>query len=299
MAEEDSQRPIPSEPEKKAQTPNEKLVEDVLYDIPFATGFKNFFVREGKAVKNGWVAFFIFSGIAFWLGWSWGSSEIPSLKGDNDNLRRDNQLLSQKNGDLELTIAPLIARAAKEFPGEEINESLKKIVDELAARDPLTQPIATGSSTIDITLRSNNGTAFPNTHYMDQGAFVGFGLGSSPLLVAISHEVDSVSQPDGTGNINTVCQSPSNSAYMGKPISSLQDAKYIQLNFPQSIIPQNSQVVGGTVTWTINSSVTLKFIVPPQGVTTGFQNTSQIVISELSDGLKPLLVEHSKSTSSP
>ena len=122
---------------KKEASPVKKLVEDIASDIPFVTAFYNFLFAEGKLVKNGWLAFLIIAGLALWIGYDWRGSEVEKMKTDIENLKRDNQLLNQKNGDLELTIAPLIARAAKEFPGEEINESLKKIVSELAARDPL------------------------------------------------------------------------------------------------------------------------------------------------------------------
>jgi cell division protein FtsB len=53
------------------------------------------------------------------------TEQISQLKTDKSDLARDNTQLRTENAGLRETVAPLLARAAKEFPGEEINSSLK------------------------------------------------------------------------------------------------------------------------------------------------------------------------------
>jgi hypothetical protein len=218
------EEPVPEVPPPKEPVAESKpivsqvkdITKDVLVDIPFGTAVYNYFIQEGRVVKNGWVAFVVFSGLALWIGWAWGNSGQAELRSDNENLKRDNQLLSQKNGDLELTVAPLIARAAKEFPGEEINQSLKKIVSELAMKDPLNQPIATGMATLNIVVAANASKPFSPAHFMDAGAFVAFGsVTDNPLLTANCHECDFSVETNGSGVLNAVCQSPAQDPYRG------------------------------------------------------------------------------------
>jgi hypothetical protein len=58
---EDSRPPVPelgkSKPEASPEpTPNQQAIEDLSWDIPFVRTIGNFFIRDGKAVKNGWLA---------------------------------------------------------------------------------------------------------------------------------------------------------------------------------------------------------------------------------------------------
>lgn len=50
-------------PEQKL-TPNQQAIEDLSWDILFFRTIWNFFVREGKIVKNGWLAIAVIVGIS-------------------------------------------------------------------------------------------------------------------------------------------------------------------------------------------------------------------------------------------
>ena len=44
----------PEKPTEKKPTPNQRAIEDLSWDIPSARTIGNFFIREGRAVKNGY-----------------------------------------------------------------------------------------------------------------------------------------------------------------------------------------------------------------------------------------------------
>ena len=98
------------------------------------------------------------------LGWSafenWRRGrEIGRLESALRESERENRGLRE-------TVAPLIARAAKEFPGEEINASLKKLVERMEAERPGNRPIASASATVEVTIDS---PAQISDHFMDRG----------------------------------------------------------------------------------------------------------------------------------
>lgn len=63
------------------------------------------------------IGFSVFSSI----GWFKRGTKVDTLTIENHELKRDLRQLESENKGLRETVAPLIARAAKEFPGEEIN----------------------------------------------------------------------------------------------------------------------------------------------------------------------------------
>src|SRR4051812_9598285 len=67
--------------QKKSElrSPNRRFVENFLTDIPFATAIWNFFIREGKAVKHGWIAFLFIAIIFGWIGYSLADYKKPTV----------------------------------------------------------------------------------------------------------------------------------------------------------------------------------------------------------------------------
>ncbi len=129
--------------------------------------------------------FVVGTGIVSIVGWFRRGSQIETLKSESRELERDIRQLESENKSLRETVAPLITRAAKEFPGEEINTSLKKIVNRLEKQNPRKQPIASATATVVLTVQSDDNV---DAHFMDRGGYVIFGKGSSSLLQASSHE---------------------------------------------------------------------------------------------------------------
>ena len=68
---------------------------------------------------------------------------------------------------------------------------------------------------------------------------------------------------------------------IGKPVNSLVDAKYAQIQF--LTMPKDSKVLGGTTRLTVNSAVQLDFVIPAQQM-----SGEHIFIRGLADVLKVL-----------
>jgi cell division protein FtsB len=258
---------------------------------PFADRFKEeidaFFRlwRERRWLAVVFVLALVGFCIYFLVGWNERgnkiqeqTNQINQLKTDNSDLARDNVQLRTENAGLRETVAPLLARAAKEFPGEEINSSLKKIIDKLESENPLEQPIASSSSTVEILIKSDQGL---NAHFIDQGAFLAFGKGKDALLMNTS--VDSFGNQTGKGEVlyHAILQMPADDSSVGKPISVLKDTEYLQAQF--GALPDNCEVLGGKMVCVLNGSIRLKFDIPPQ------QSIGKnVFIRDMRQGLLPL-----------
>lgn len=212
------------------------------------------------------------------IGWFQRGKKIDTLTSDNKDLKRDIRQLESENKGLRETVAPLLARAAKEFPGEEINISLKKIINRLEKQLPARQPIASATATVILQINSD---ADVNAHYMDSGGYVALGQGNSALLQASSHESWGNQLGNSTVRYRGVFTMPADSNAVGKPIEFLGQAQFIQLEFKQ--MPDNSVVTDGKVILVINDSVRLEFLIPQQQ-----SNEKRVFIRNLSEGLKPL-----------
>ena len=219
------------------------------------------------------------------FGWLQRGYKIDDLKSKNlemsstnKELNRDIRQLESENKSLRETVAPLIARAAKEFPGEEINTSLKKIINRLEKENPLLKPIASATATVQVTIKSDDKV---NAHFIDSGGGVAFGKGSVALLQASSHE--SWGTQSGTGEViyRGVFSMPADADAVGKPIEFLKGAEYIQAEFAQ--MPTDSIILNGKAIFVINDSIRLEFSIPKQ------QSVGKSVfIRDLTDGMKPL-----------
>lgn len=224
--------------------------------------------------------------VYFLAAWIYRGRTIARLEKANTNLlsetrdlKRDIRQLESENKSLRDTVAPLIARAAKEFPGEEINTSLKKIVDRLENQNPLRQPIASATAKVILTVKSDDTV---NMHYMSQGGYATFAQGKNALLKASSYE--SWGKQIGNGEVQysgDFTMSADDSA-VGKPIEFLKQAQYIQMEF--TVMPGNSVVTGGKVIFVINGSIRLEFDIPKQP-----SDGQRVFIRDLTVGLKPLM----------
>jgi len=280
MGNPDTESPSPSSNDKSLKV----LLEALFEMVPLLKTIRDFFIQEGKVVKSGWGAFVVICGVGFYLGWHFGGYNLESVKKERDDLKRDNQLLGQRNTDLQVTVAPLLARAAREFPGEEINSSLNKVLERLSASDPLHEPIASASATATVDFLTDH----------KPGANIGWGgviilvSGSSSLLTAQTLNNTSLSTVDGQGRFRIIGNCSIDDKYMGKPVSSLIAANGMGVIFNKNIVAPNTKALGGQVVWVINNRVTLKFDVPAQTTRAIPEEGSLLMINNLADGLGPL-----------
>jgi hypothetical protein len=212
------------------------------------------------------------------IGWFKRGTQVDALKSENRELQRDLRQIESENKGLRETVAPLLARAAKEFPGEEINISLKKIVERLEQQDPLRQPIASCTATVTIYVKSDEQV---NSHFIDRGGYVAIARGSEAILQASSHESWGKQTGQGVVVYRGVFSTPADSSAVGKPIKSLMDGQYLQIEFAK--MPENAVVTKGKVIFVLNDLTRLEFNIPEQRAT-----DRQIFVRELSAGMKPL-----------
>ena len=220
------------------------------------------------------LGFSVFSSI----GWFNRGTQVDRLKTENRELMRDLRQIESENKGLRETVAPLIARAAKEFPGEEINTSLKKIVERLEQQDPLRQPITSCTTTVTVLIKSDEKVS---AHFMDRGGYVAVAQGSSALLKASSHESWGNQLGNGIVRYRGVFTMPADSSAVGKPIQFLKQGKYLQIEFAK--MPENSLVSEGKVIFVLNDLTRLEFDVPEQQ-----SEARRVFVRDLSHGMKAL-----------
>jgi len=213
------------------------------------------------------------------VGWFQRGKEIDRLTSENKDIKRDLRQVESENKGLRETVAPLIARAAKEFPGEEINISLKKIVDRLEAQRPARQPIASATATVVLTIKSDDNVS---AHFMGQGGFAAFGQGNIPLLLTSSHESWGSQIGNSTIQYTGTFTMPADSPAVGKPIEFLKQAGYVQAEF--NAMPSNSLITGGKIIFVINNSTRLEFSIPEQR-----SDGRRVSVRDLGKGLQPLV----------
>ena len=160
-------------------------------------------------------------------------------------------------------------------------KALKKIVEKRDKQDPLEQPIASVTISLQINVENNKTSAGRN---LGAPSYIGLGKGTQAILSGNAAEF--MSDADGHYQILFAC--PVDDPYMGKPIRSLVDAEYIQMEFLESVIPLNTKIGGGKIVFVINNQVTLKCDIPAQVVKDKLDDHPAFLIKDIQSMLKPL-----------
>lgn len=205
--------------------------------------------------------------------------KLPSLQRDVNDLQKTNTSLSEQNKELKIevmllrkeneglreTVAPLIRQAAKEFPGEEINISLKKIIERMEAENPYGKPIATFTATVEVMIESNIQGYGYTEFTVDKVGFLVFAKQSDSLLRIFSRKEGFKQTGQGQVIYNSNFSLDATDPAAGSPLYFLKDTEYIQIFF-DTIVPK-SKVVGGRVICIINNLIRFEFVIPPQETT--------------------------------
>lgn len=168
-------------------------------------------------------------------------------------------------------------------------DSLKKVAN------PLEAPIASVSADISLHYAVTDDSKPGNSLTFGATQIFFGGNGNAALLIARNNGFTSISiGEDKTGMLTATCTiiPGQYSPYVGKPISSLQDAQFIQID--SAAIPQNSSILDGSVRWVINGLVSVNFDIPAQKA-----DGTHITIGDLKSGLKQLSLTPNKSPSPP
>jgi len=240
------------------------------------SGFRKHWHGFIKLWREDFIAAFVYTAIiSIPLGWP-----LLNLYFENSHLKSENVSLAKSANDLDSenkrlkdaidrkeseieglhkAIDPLIDRATKEFPGEEINSSLKKIIQKLEAVDPWEQPIAAAKATIEIRVVSQDKL---NNHFMDRGGYAAIGKGNDAMLVARGTESSGIQQGNGEVLYTAEFNSPASDPGIGKQLKVLSFVDYFQIVL--DVIPKNANIIGGKIIWALNNSITLTFDIPMQ-----------------------------------
>lgn len=213
-----------------------------------------------------WLAVFILIGIAGYIAASfasWGyhkrGAAIAKLEGEKSGLQQENASLRRENTSLQETVAPLLKQAAKEFPGQEINVSLKRLIERLEADSPVKKPIASATATIEVIIQSEKNE---NSDNMGAGAFFAFGKGTEALLLMSSTASRVYPTQKGQLAYRSVVAMDASDGAVGKPIGFLSAADYLQVQF--ALIPEGQIVLGGKIICTFNGSFRVEASIPRQ-----------------------------------
>ena len=255
--------PIDSETKPGLSPDTLKILEALVGLIPGGKVLWIVLVKEAMSVKEAWrtilIAIVIVASSAYSVGARKDAGTKDRLSEDNRLLNHENQLLTQRNTDLQTQIAPILALALKEFPGEEINTSLKKIGARLELQDPLLQPLAGATATALVAVKSAEKL---NAHFMDLGGAVALCRGPEPLIVVSSGESSGATVAEGTVMYRGSFNESNRGIAIGKPIAELQSAEYIEIIL--AAIPDNSEILDGEVEIILNGAQRFEFKVPKQ-----------------------------------
>jgi hypothetical protein len=289
--------PIDPMPENASVTPVEKAKKIAwlsLFEMVGLSKLGEHLHEEREYVKKVPLIIFLCLVAGVWLRGCWDDSKLESVKDDlvkSDGAKleaerdRDKYQIESQNADNAL--APWKELANSQFPGKPINEGLNSLLQKVDALqkamldnslNPLKEPIASAVATVTVNLKTVN----PRGNSLGPGGIVAFGRGPNGLLIGGVNQMQGWTTPDGISHYRIAAPCQSDDTYMGKPVESLSDAQYIQIDL--SAIPPNTDILGGSVVWVINSRITLKFDIPPQRSS----SQSHLMIGDLSSGMSVL-----------
>ncbi len=209
--------------------------------------------------------------------------EIADLKTEKRNLQEDLRLTRSENAGLRETVAPLLKQAATQFPGEEINSSLKKVIAQLETFSPTEQPLRTATATISVVVASKEKTS---ASYMDRGGYLALVFGATALLETAATTSSAEPGADGEVIFRGVFQADQSKIPDGLRISSLMKVEYAQISF--LMIPEDSIIRSGHAAIVLNNVTRIEFDIPRQ-----LMDGQRIFVREIKPALEKALGNHS------
>jgi hypothetical protein len=140
-------------------------------------------------------------------------------------------------------------------------DELTKAQETIRALDPLQQRIASATATAEVFIKSNENDG-TSSHTMGGGGSVAFARGTEALLATGALNANSRTQSSKT-TIYLVFNSPIFGPLVGKPLTELATAEYVQLEIT-TLGDAEAEVLGGTIVFTLNGSHRFEFPIPAQ-----------------------------------
>jgi hypothetical protein len=140
---------------------------------------------------------------------------------------------------------------------EKTKATLKKV--EERAPPPAEQAVVTAVSTVEVTISSS---AAVNSNFMDQGGYLLFGKGTTPVLITSATSCTGVQTGSGSVVYRGVFSADQARIQKGQKVSALGESDYIQISFVP--MPPKSIVIGGHAVIVLNNGIRLEYEIPPQ-----------------------------------
>jgi len=196
------------------------------------------------------IAMIFFGGI-LQIGKLFVEKRIGNLK-EKDQQRKEivrEQTESNLNNQISTLNYSLIERKSE-------IEDLKKKTEYV---DPYSQPIQSASATVNIIVKSKEES---NYHFADAGGYLVFVKGKNELLLFMSNESDGDNITSETVNYRGVFNLDATHPSIGKKLSFLKEAEYLQIQFMS--IKKDYEVIEGKVVCVFNGNARLEFSIPKQ-----------------------------------
>jgi len=160
-------------------------------------------------------------------------------------------------GEPRIKLDVMDAEGRKEL--EKTREELTKAQETIRALDPLQQHIASVTATAEVWVKTEGSDGATHS-FGGGGATIAFARGMEALLATAALNASSKTQ-NKQKTIYLVFNSPIYGSLVGKPLIELATAEYVQLETGE---PSESEVLGGTVIFTLNGSRRFEFPIPAQ-----------------------------------
>lgn len=138
-------------------------------------------------------------------------------------------------------------------------DELTKAQETIRALDPLQQHIASATATAEVLVKTEESDGTSHA-FGGGGATIAFGRGTEALLATAALNATSRAQ-NKQKTMYLVFNSPIYGSLVGKPLTELATAEYVQLETGE---PSESEVLGGTIVFTLNGSRRFEFPIPAQ-----------------------------------
>lgn len=169
--------------------------------------------------------------------------------------------------------------------GKKLEEANSTITRQQSANDPLNKPITSARFTLLINFKEKKEAL---SNYFGSGAGASLGVGDLVLLGGATADHNS----DGNGHSRVVFDCPFDVSSMGKPVRSLSDARFLELQFADGFVPIDTELDDSRVVIVINNEITLNFEIPAQSVTRQIDRLNEkgtwIRTWDIQKGLAPL-----------
>jgi hypothetical protein len=139
---------------------------------------------------------------------------------------------------------------------------LRETQEKLRELDPLVQPIASLSSTVEIIAMV--GAAKESSSYNGEATGIAFVKGRSFTALAQTILSNYTKLSETTVKFRFTADVAADSEIMGQPVRSLSMSEYLQIGLPDTLFSTGTQIESGTITWVINNRTRLRFSVPAQ-----------------------------------